>query len=286
LHDHPHIGMCRAGELQSTQHAIDIFRRVVQLGLEGIVIVNPEVVYGQIDFVTRQGDLTGTFFKLKQKVVLPGMKFERTGPAKDVWKDGVKQVEKAFTATVDGERVNFTDLQDRETGHARIKYMEHVPGMGNKFPCQSGYRHMHFAMPQDMSVMVPAAEVPERNWPVENILGWDGTVDRIRSWDRDEDRQELEQLPLSSLMRLYNTRLFVLPQSGDIVLEPEGAIVIVDDEDEGEAAAPVEKRQRGTSLVKWGRRSAAPNFDSSTHPGPQSSASDVRALLNRLAECM
>jgi hypothetical protein len=214
------------------------------------------------------------------------MKFERTGRTKDVWKDGVKQVEKAFTATVDGEIVNFTDLQNRETGHARIKYMEHVPGMGNKFPCQSGYRHMHFATPQDMSVMVPVAEVPESNWPVENILGWDATVGRIRSWDRDEDRQKLEQLPLSSLIRLYNPRPFVLPQPGDTVLEPESAIVIVDDEDEGEAAAPAQNKQRGTSLAKWGRRSSAPDFDASTHPGPRDAESDVRALLNRLAECM
>jgi hypothetical protein len=267
---------------ETTKHAIDIFRRVVQLGLEGIVIVNPEVVYGQIDFVIQQDDLTGTFFKLKQKVVLPGMKFERTGPTKDVWKDGVKQVEKAFITTVDRQRVNFTDLQDRETGHERIKYMEYeyVPGMGNKFPCQSGYRHMHFAMPQDMSVMVPAEEVPERNWPVENILGWDGTVGRIRSWDRDEDRQELEQLPLSSLIRLYNPRPFVLPKPGDIVLESEDTIVIVDDEDDGEAAAPVEKRQRGTSLSKWGRRSSAPDFDPSTHPGPRSS-SDAHSVRLR-----
>jgi hypothetical protein len=201
-----------------------------------------------------------------------------------VWKDGVKQVEKAFTATVDGQLVNFTDLQDRETGHGHIKYMEYVPGMGNKFPCQSGYRHMHFATPQDMGVMVSAAEVPERNWPVENILGWDGTVGRRRSWGRNEDRQELEQL--SSLMRLYNPRPFVLPKPSDIVLEPEGAIVIVDDKDEDEAAAPVEKKQRRTSLAKWGRRSSNPNYDASTHPGPRSSASDVRALLNRLAECM
>jgi hypothetical protein len=160
--------------------------------------------------------------------------------------------------------------------------MEHVPGMGNKFPCQSGYRHMHFATPQDISVMVPAAEEPERNWQVENILGWDATVGRIRSWDRDEDRQVLEQL--SSLMRLYNPRPFVLPQPGDVVLEPKRAIVKFDDEDEGEAAAPV--KQRKTSLAEWGRRSSNPKYDASTHPGPRDAESDMRALLNRLAECM
>ena len=76
LHDHPHIGMCRAGELQSTQHALDIFARVVQLGLEGIVIVNPRVRYGAKDYVDRHGDLVGTFFKLKKKIVLPGQVFQ------------------------------------------------------------------------------------------------------------------------------------------------------------------------------------------------------------------
>jgi hypothetical protein len=42
LQYHPHIGMCRFGTLKSTQHAIDIFNSVVQMGLEGIVIVDIE----------------------------------------------------------------------------------------------------------------------------------------------------------------------------------------------------------------------------------------------------
>jgi hypothetical protein len=46
MNHHPHIGMCKAGVLQSTADAIQIFNIVVQMGLEGIVIVNPHVMYG------------------------------------------------------------------------------------------------------------------------------------------------------------------------------------------------------------------------------------------------
>jgi hypothetical protein len=65
LKDHPHIGMCRTGEVQSTQHAIDVFRHVVQMGLEGIVIVNGDVLYGTKTTHNRHDDEVGTCFKLK-----------------------------------------------------------------------------------------------------------------------------------------------------------------------------------------------------------------------------
>ena len=46
LPDHPHIGLCRTGALTNTEDTIDIFRRVAQLGLEGIVIADTIVKYG------------------------------------------------------------------------------------------------------------------------------------------------------------------------------------------------------------------------------------------------
>ena len=46
LQDHPHIGLCRTGALKNTQDTIDIFRRVTQLVLEDIVIVDTIVKYG------------------------------------------------------------------------------------------------------------------------------------------------------------------------------------------------------------------------------------------------
>jgi hypothetical protein len=299
LHDHPHIGMCRAGALPKqggTQQAIDIFERVVQLGLEGIVIVNPNVKYGTKHTEDRHDDLSGTFFKLKQKIVLPGMPFQKTGVTDDVWKDGEKQVEHRFTATVDGRVVNFTDLQGRETGHARIKYMEHVPGMGNRFPCQSGYRHMHFATPQDVSVKVPVKEEQEYNHKIDTILGWDRNVKRIRSWNRDEDSETLRGLV--PLERLYNPRPFAAddiqehPEPPTVIDDDEPAVVedkaVVQDESVEDAAPAPSKKRRAVTLAEVGRTSFAKDFDPKTHPpaGGVPSRSDVGALLNKLAKCM
>jgi hypothetical protein len=288
LHDHPHIGMCRAGELQSTQHAIDIFERVVQLGLEGIVIVNPDVPYGTKHTENRHDDRFGTCFKMKQKVVLPYRPFRNTGRSKDVWKDGTKQSEHQFTTEVHGNEVGFTDQQGRETGRSRLKYMEYAAGAGDTFPCQSDYRHMHFATHEDMSVMVPAKKVQAKNFPIQNILGWDASVDRIRSWDIDEDRHALQQG--SNYVRLHNPRPFALhavpkPQDAVIVIEDDEPIVI--DDDEAAAAPAPEEKRRKVSLADWGRRSFASDYDGRKgHGGRGSSAGDVGSLLKKLAACM
>jgi hypothetical protein len=102
--------------------------------------------------------------------------------------------------------------------------MEHAPGLGDTFPCQSGYRHIHFAQPDDMNIMVPAVRALTTDYTTRNILGVDPTVGRIRNWDVDADREALEKQP--ALIRLFNPRPFA---ENDIVLEPEGAIVIEDD---------------------------------------------------------
>jgi len=256
LHDHPHIGMCRAGELQSTQHALDIFARVVQLGLEGIVIVNPYVKYGKKTTLDRHDDDVGTFFKLKHKIVLPGRRFQKTGRTKDVWKDGERQTEHAFTTKIDDQVVHFTDRIGKETGYARIKYMEHAPGMGNSFPCQSGYRHMHFAQRDDMSVMVPAVRAFTTDYNTRNILGVDPTVGRILSWDRAADRQKLERA--SVYQRLYNPRPFAVH---DMPEEPE---------------QPPPKRREVLTLDALGRTSYAKDYDPRTHPGPAGGTAALR----------
>ena len=112
-----------------------------------------------------------------------------------MWKDGKKQTEHEFTTTIGNEVVRFTDLQPRETGHTHIKYMEHVPGLGNTFPCQSGYRHMHFDQPDDMSVRVAVAGALTKDYSTLNILGVDPDpkVGRILNWDRAEDNYVKEQ---------------------------------------------------------------------------------------------
>jgi len=275
LDDHPHIGVCRAGQLRDTQDAIDIFARVVQLGLEGIVIVNPDVRYGTKHTEDRHDDQAGTCFKLKQKIVLPGVHFTKTGRSKDVWKDGAKQSEYLFTTTVDGSDVCFTDQQGRKTGLSRLKYMEYAPGLGDSFPCQSDYRHMHFATHEDMSVMVPAKAEQARDFRIENILGWDRSVDRIRSWEIAEDRPALQAG--SAYLRLHNPRPFAMRD------------IVMDDDEAGAPPAPA-KRRRNPTLAEWGRRSFARDFDEHTHPGARKDLdreeAQMRALLSKLAELM
>ena len=206
LEYHPHIGMCKSGVLLNTAHAISIFESVVQMGLEGIVIVDPNVKYGQLT------DIDGTpkdfFFKLKQKIVLPGRQITQQGKI-EVPKDG--KIEKVFSyvTKVQDKDINFTDQQNRQSeSWSRIKYMEQVPGC-NFFPCKNGYRHMHFATCYDMSVEVPArVELTDRA-DVKNVLGiHDARVgthkNRILNWNSDEDKYFLKDAP--TLTKLFNPR--------------------------------------------------------------------------------
>jgi hypothetical protein len=256
LHHHPHIGMCRAGklfstdQLHSTQYAINIFAHVVQMGLEGIVIVNPSVKYGTLDTLDDHHEEIGTFFKLKQKIVLPGRKFQKTGRTKDVSKDGKTHTEHDFTTTVDGQVVHFTDRIGKETAHARIKYMEHAPGLGDTFPCQSGYRHMHFAQSDDMNVMVPAERALTTDHATRNILGVDETVRRIRNWNVDADREALEKQ--SPLLRLFNPRPFRI---GDILTRME-------------ADPPVPKEHRKINISDGEEEQASAHSSQPVHNHP------------------
>jgi hypothetical protein len=172
LHYHPHIGMCNFGALHSTQDAIDIFKSVVQMGLEGIVIVNPQSEYGGL--LDHAGDDACNYFKLKQKIVRPGEELRATGNLIEKIKDGVLQREHQYTINIDKKIVFFTDQQERDScAYVRIKYMERAPFMYDTFPCQSGYRHMHFATQHDMSVEVPAAEELTHEALVRQVLGVD-----------------------------------------------------------------------------------------------------------------
>jgi hypothetical protein len=213
LQYHPHIGMCRAGLLHSTQHAIEIFNAVVQMGLEGIVIVDPSVQYGTL--MDRHGDPAYYFFKLKQKIVLPPTQIVQ-GKIYDRFKDGeIAPPEYEYTLTEDKE-IKFSDQQNRDTDFKhRLKYMEHVPGMTG-FPCMTGYRHMHFATPYDMSVAVPADVSLTRVQTVQHVLGVDYAKEKIKkdgilNWDIPEEKKELEKSEV--LIRLYNPRPFEPIQS-------------------------------------------------------------------------
>jgi hypothetical protein len=150
FHKHQHIGVCKFAEVKSTEDAIRVFNLVVQMGLEGIVIVNPNVHYA---------DLDGNFFKLKQKIVSGR---QQVIPVHGTKKEHPhKPTEYAYQTTIGNETMRFFD-QQAHTGefarnrHARVKWMEYVPEMAGKFPCnEAGYRHMHFTTNDDMTVEVP-----------------------------------------------------------------------------------------------------------------------------------
>jgi hypothetical protein len=254
--------MCKAGVLQSTADAIQIFNIVVQMGLEGIVIVNPHVMYGTEKTTPGErktmfrsqdgaqcggGENQGTFFKLKQKIVLPSTQVEK-GNQTNVDKDGEKKKEWEYTANVAGEKVRFTDEQGWHIWSADLKYMERAE-KETPWPCKDGYRHMHFSTDYDMSVQVPAEtkvieemlavkddapgqkffsirdmleEVGNKmlNWQddedrnkllilIREVLGVVG--DKILNWQDDEDRKKL--LGLSPSDQLFNPRPFGLEPS-------------------------------------------------------------------------
>jgi hypothetical protein len=102
--------------------------------------------------------------------------------------------------------------------------MEHVPGM-DRFPCRDGYRHMHFATREDMSVTVPVpvAGEPAGLYVVLNILGWDQRVRRILTWDIAEDRTKLEGSP--ARLRMHNPRPFRMREAEEAAAAAEAAEV-------------------------------------------------------------
>lgn len=193
LEHHPHIGMCNFGRLDNTKHAIDIFKSVVQMGLEGIVIVNADDMYGAL--LNRQADDACNLFKLKQKICTWGENLHNRQITKTVKKDGEDISEHEYTVFLPytdkhGEasrnKIIFSDRKNRkDCNSARIKYMERCASVGNTFQHHMGYRHIHFATVYDMSVEVPAKLQLTEDAGVRQILGINAQRERIPSWDTD-----------------------------------------------------------------------------------------------------
>jgi hypothetical protein len=137
---HPHIGMCKCGPVRTTQHAIEIFQSVVQMGFEGIVIVDGDERYS-----------LAQFYKLKPKETQQ----VQLKPLKDRWgvvqkqessKDGQNvceytyEVKTVYLADMDCwpqakfvNNVKFLDMQEpsslslEEWQVRDVKWMEFVP---------------------------------------------------------------------------------------------------------------------------------------------------------------
>jgi hypothetical protein len=189
----------------------------VQLGLEGIVIVHPDVKYGALtDPRTDDDAAKKLFFKLKQKIVLPGRQITKLGN-KEIHKDGELENQYEYTIMDENKQtIKFTDQQDRTDGsygsYSRIKYMEFVPGDEegegfNRFPCTQGYRHMHFATNDDESVQVPACRNFHLDENIREVLAWDNSNNRILNWDQLQDLDQLDEI------MLFNPKPFALREA-------------------------------------------------------------------------
>ena len=186
------------------------------MGLEGIVIVNANAQYGALDD-PRTGDNAENqlFFKLKQKIVLPGRQVTQVKQI-ERWKDGeIEKQEYAYQIQDgNGDTIEFIDQQNRKSGtHSRIKFMEFVPGDEegdgfDQFPCIEGYRHMHFANLDDESVKVPALSTFTLDPGDQEVLGWDNCSNRILNWGKIQDSIKLEASSPST--KLFNPRQFEL----------------------------------------------------------------------------
>ena len=154
IHNHPWIGMCHMQRVpkHDLQFIIDIFTRVVQMGLEGIVLVDPDVSYADLKGKKGKKDQKAKyFFKLKPKHVLHVRAYTYVGQQQ---KDG--KPEYIYQTEAEGQTVKFHDQMPNIRGNfSRIKYMEFALDVNN-FQCRKGFRHMHFAQKDDMSMVVRA----------------------------------------------------------------------------------------------------------------------------------
>jgi hypothetical protein len=163
---HPHITACKYRGLRSTQQAIDIFKCVVQMGCEGVIVRNPDTVYNTTSV---EDKYKSGIFKLKQKIVTEEkQKFKLFGEPK-MNKDGREKEEVEYEvpeykkkAGDAPRKIKFSDWRrataDREGWiEKRLKYHEKAKWkMGVWDLNERGMRHTCFATDADVSVEVEA----------------------------------------------------------------------------------------------------------------------------------
>lgn len=165
-HAPEHIVTCRYIKVQTTADAIEIFKGVVQMGLEGLVIRDPNARYTS-DLIHQKKD--SPVFKMKQKIVTESeQSFKETGTSKRD-KDGKIKEEKEYTVTAFRARdqdnpktCKFTEWRPCNPVDAnknisqKLKFFEKASkwlgwGMNN-----IGIRHLCLATDQDVTFEVPA----------------------------------------------------------------------------------------------------------------------------------
>lgn len=161
-----HIVICRYVTVENTADAIEIFKGVVQMGLEGLVIRDPLAKYTS---ETNSDKRKSPIFKMKQKIVTESeQSFKETGKSKRD-KDGKIKEEKEYTVTAFKARdqdnpktCKFSEWRQCNPADAnnvisqKLKFFEKASrwlGWGMNY---IGIRHLCLATSQDVTFEVPA----------------------------------------------------------------------------------------------------------------------------------
>ena len=162
-----HIVICRYLTVKNTADAIEIFKGVVQMGLEGLVIRDPRAKYTS---EANSDKRNSPIFKMKQKIVTESEQlFSVTGTSKRD-KDGKIKEEKEYTVTAFKARdldppktCKFTEWRECNPGDQnniisqKLKFFEKASrwlGWGMNY---IGIRHLCIATAQDVTFEVPAS---------------------------------------------------------------------------------------------------------------------------------
>ena len=163
--NHPHITVCKYRGLQSTEQAIEIFKCVVQMGCEGVIVRNPETVYTTKSI---EDNYKSDVFKLKQKIVTEGeQQFRQVGEPK-MNKDGKEKEEYEYVVPAYKKKagdvareIKFCDWRSGNAGPnglitMKLKYHEKAKWKMAWDLNEIGMRHTCFATNTDTSVEVEA----------------------------------------------------------------------------------------------------------------------------------
>ena len=170
---YPHISVCNYTKVRSTQDAIDIFKSVVQMGLEGIVLRKTATVY------TNEPSEDHSIYKMKQKIVTDKpQKFKQIIKAGKPDKAEKEYKVPNFQAKNEATRVcEFTDSRDagpkdqNDFYTKRLKYHEDAGSKMNVWDLNNlGMRHTCFVTDLDLPFEVKPMSRPSQESRVQKLL--------------------------------------------------------------------------------------------------------------------
>jgi len=177
---HPHISTCVYETVSSTPEAIEIFKSVVQMGLEGVVLRKKTTLYSKNPITD---DSQHSIYKMKQKVVTDHpQQFIFKRQVKRAREGGVRAENEyevpAFQAKNEVPRkCTFTDAgesgeQDQNNFYTkRLKWHEQAPSKMNVWDLNNlGMRHTCFATNLDLSFEVEPNKHPSKEETVKRVL--------------------------------------------------------------------------------------------------------------------